>query len=39
LEINTIPALAAASLIPKAAKVAGMEFGEFLDKLIEGAMI
>jgi len=39
LEINTIPGMTAASLTPKAAKVAGMEFGEFLDKLIKGAMI
>lgn len=37
LEINTIPGMTATSLTPKAAKVAGMEFGEFLDKLIAGA--
>ncbi|MDD4332856.1 MAG: D-alanine--D-alanine ligase [Patescibacteria group bacterium] len=36
LEINTIPGMTATSLAPQAAKAAGMEFGEFLDKLIEG---
>jgi len=36
LEINTIPGMTAASLVPKAAKAAGMEFGDFLDKLIRG---
>jgi D-alanine-D-alanine ligase len=34
LEINTIPGMTAASLAPKAAKAAGMTFGQFLDKLI-----
>lgn len=34
LEINTIPGMTATSLAPQAAQVAGMEFGEFLDKLI-----
>jgi len=34
LEINTIPGMTKTSLVPKAAKAAGMEFGEFLDKLI-----
>jgi D-alanine-D-alanine ligase len=38
LEINTIPGMTATSLAPQAAKAAGMEFGEFLDKLIEGAL-
>jgi D-alanine-D-alanine ligase len=36
LEINTIPGMTATSLAPQAAKAAGMEFNEFLDKLIEG---
>ncbi|PIR93129.1 D-alanine--D-alanine ligase A [Candidatus Falkowbacteria bacterium CG10_big_fil_rev_8_21_14_0_10_43_10] len=35
LEINTIPGLTKNSLTPKAAKVAGMSFSEFLDKLIK----
>jgi D-alanine-D-alanine ligase len=34
LEINTIPGMTTTSLAPLAAKAAGMEFGEFLDKLI-----
>ena len=34
LEINTIPGMTATSLAPQAAKAAGMEFPEFLDKLI-----
>jgi D-alanine-D-alanine ligase len=38
LEINTIPGMTATSLAPQAAKAAGMEFGEFLDKLIAGAI-
>lgn len=38
LEINTIPGMTATSLAPQAAKAAGMEFSEFLDKLIEGAI-
>ena len=35
LEINTIPGMTQTSLAPQAAKVAGMEFGEFLGRLIE----
>jgi len=34
LEINTIPGMTATSLAPQAAKAAGMNFTEFLDKLI-----
>jgi D-alanine-D-alanine ligase len=34
LEINTIPGMTGTSLSPEAAKEAGMNFGEFLDKLI-----
>jgi len=34
LEINTIPGMTATSLAPQAAKAAGMEFSDFLDKLI-----
>lgn len=39
LEINTIPGMTAESLVPKAARAAGMTFSQFLDKLIEGALI
>lgn len=38
LEINTIPGMTNTSLAPQAAKVAGMEFSVFLDKLIESAL-
>lgn len=38
LEINTIPGMTATSLAPQAAKAAGMEFGDFLDRLIRGAL-
>lgn len=34
LEINTIPGMTATSLAPQAAKAAGIEFPDFLDKLI-----
>jgi D-alanine-D-alanine ligase len=37
LEINTIPGLTSESLLPKAAKAAGMGFGEFLEKLLGSA--
>lgn len=35
IEINTLPGLTGTSLIPKAAEILGMTFGEFIDKLIE----
>ncbi len=35
LEVNTLPGLTKTSLMPKAAKLLGMTFGEFLDRLIE----
>ncbi|EKE20766.1 MAG: hypothetical protein ACD_7C00490G0002 [uncultured bacterium] len=38
LEINTIPGMTATSLAPQAAKAAGMNFSNFLDKLIETAI-
>jgi len=38
IDLNTIPGMTATSLVPQAAKVAGMEFSEFLDKLINGAV-
>ncbi|NQT47223.1 MAG: D-alanine--D-alanine ligase [Candidatus Omnitrophica bacterium] len=38
LEVNTIPGLTARSLLPKAAKEAGYEFGELCVKLVELAL-
>ncbi len=38
LEINTIPGMTKLSLVPLAAKVEGLEFGEFLDRLIMTAL-
>ena len=35
IEVNTLPGLTRTSLIPKAAKLFDMSFGDFLDKLIE----
>jgi D-alanine-D-alanine ligase len=35
LETNTIPGMTATSLLPRAARTAGMEFGQLLDRLIE----
>ena len=37
-DINTIPGMIPTSLAPEAAALAGMNFTQFLDKLIEGAM-
>jgi len=39
LEINTIPGLAPMSLCPKSAKLAGMNFEELLDKIVELALL
>lgn len=38
LEINTIPGLTNASLVPQSAAVAGMSYSQFLDKLIDLAL-
>jgi D-alanine-D-alanine ligase len=38
LETNTIPGLTAGSLLPKAAKAAGLSLGEFLDRVIALAL-
>lgn len=38
LEINTIPGMTPTSLLPTAAKAAGMEFSQLLDRLIELAL-
>jgi D-alanine-D-alanine ligase len=35
LEVNTIPGMTDASLVPKAAQAAGLSFSQFLDKLIQ----
>ena len=35
LEVNTLPGMTKASLIPKNAKVRGLEFSDLLDKIIE----
>ena len=38
LEVNTIPGMTANSLLPKAAKAAGIGFGDLLTRLIEWAL-
>jgi D-alanine-D-alanine ligase len=38
LEVNTIPGMTANSLLPKAARVAGIPFGELCSRLIEAAL-
>ena len=38
LEVNTIPGMTANSLLPKAARAAGIEFGELLSRLIGWAL-
>ncbi len=35
LEVNTLPGLTKASLVPQAAQVAGLDFPQLLDKLIK----
>ena len=35
LEVNTLPGMTTQSLIPKSAKVRGLEFSDLLDKIIE----
>lgn len=35
LEVNTAPGMTSTSLVPKSAKAYGLEFGEFLESLIE----
>lgn len=39
LETNTIPGMTKESLLPKAAKAAGYTFSQFLDRMIECAML
>jgi len=38
LEINTIPGLTATSLLPKAARAAGIEFGELCESMVKDAL-
>jgi D-alanine-D-alanine ligase len=38
LEVNTIPGMTANSLLPKAARVAGMPFGQLLERLVGWAL-
>ena len=38
LEINIIPGMTAQSLLPKSAKVIGISYSEFLDKIIQSAL-
>ena len=39
LEVNTLPGMTTQSLIPKSAKVKGLEFSDLLDKIIECSLI
>jgi D-alanine-D-alanine ligase len=38
LEVNTLPGMTATSLLPQAAKAAGIEFSELLDRICRGAV-
>ncbi|KKW47694.1 MAG: D-alanine-D-alanine ligase [Parcubacteria group bacterium GW2011_GWA1_60_11] len=38
LEINTIPGMTPTSLLPQAAKAAGISFPELLDRIISAAL-
>jgi len=38
LEVNTIPGMTANSLLPKAARAAGIEFGDLLERFIDWAL-
>lgn len=39
LEVNTLPGMTTASIIPKSAKAKGIEFSELLDKIIEFSLV
>lgn len=39
LEVNTLPGMTATSLVPKAARAAGIEFPELLNRIVESALI
>jgi D-alanine-D-alanine ligase len=38
LEANSLPGMTATSLLPQAAKAAGIEFPELLDRICRGAL-
>ena len=38
LEVNSLPGMTSASLLPKAAKAAGYEYGEFCEQIIEKSL-
>ena len=38
LEVNTLPGMTATSLVPKAAKAAGISFEELINKIIQQAL-
>lgn len=38
LEVNTLPGMTVNSLLPKAARAAGMAFGDLLDRLVRLAL-
>ena len=38
LEVNSLPGMTSASLLPKAAKAAGYEYGEFCELIIQNSM-
>jgi D-alanine-D-alanine ligase len=38
LEVNTIPGMTANSLLPKAARTAGIDFGELCARLVDEAL-
>jgi len=39
LEANSLPGMAAASLLPQAAKVAGIEFAHLVERICRGARL
>ena len=39
LEVNTVPGLSEHSLVPKAARAAGMDFDELVRTILEGALL
>ena len=38
LEVNTLPGMTETSLVPKAAKAAGIEFGQLVEKIVNLAL-
>jgi D-alanine-D-alanine ligase len=38
LEINSLPGMTSTSLVPKAAKVAGIGFSQLIDKIVKSAL-